>query len=271
MLSITTDYFKSSGNPAPYLRRIAEAGFSHVHWCHHWRSDFLYSDAEIDQIGKWLQGYGLQLNDLHGSEGVEKSWVSAQEYRRLAGVELVKNRIHMAARLGGDVVIMHIYAEPKQAAANNEFWTQLQKSLAELEPYAKSRGVRIAVENLIIDNFDTIEKIFAQYDPDYIGLCYDSGHANIGTDRMDRLEPLKERLIALHLHDNDGTSDDHTIPFSGTVDWPRLARIIAGSAYAKGVSLETTIHNTGIEDEPIFLEKALEAGTTLAGMIEDYR
>jgi sugar phosphate isomerase/epimerase len=140
MLSITTDYFNDSGNPAPYLRRIAEAGFSHIHWCHHWRSDFLYSDAEIDQISKWLQEFGLQLNDLHGSEGMEKSWVSAQEYRRLAGVELVKNRIYMAAKLGGDVVIMH----------------------------------------------------------------------------------------------------------------------------------ETTIHNTGIEDEPVFLEKAFEAGTTLAGMIEDY-
>ena len=271
MYSVTTDYVKSTGSPAPYLRRIAEAGFSHVHWCHQWNTDFLYSDSEIEQIGKWLQEYELQLTDLHGSEGMEKCWFSPQEYRRLAGIELVKNRIKMAARLDSDVIVMHVDAEPRQVAANERFWAQLQKSLDELEPYASAHGVRIAIECLIIDNFDTIEKIVARYGPDYIGLCYDSGHANIGGDRMDRLEPLKDRLLAVHLHDNDGASDQHNLPFDGTIDWSRLARLIAESSYAKCVNLEVKIHNTGIEEESIFLQKAFETGTTLTSMIEKYR
>ncbi len=73
MHSITTDYVKSTGSPAPYLRRIAKAGFSYVHWRHQWNTDFLYANSEIDQIGKWFKEYGLQLNDLHASEGKEKS------------------------------------------------------------------------------------------------------------------------------------------------------------------------------------------------------
>ena len=79
MLSITTDYFTDHGDPSPYLRRIADAGFTHIHWCHHWRSDFLYADAEIDQIGYWLKEYGLVLHDVHGSEGIEKFWYALQE------------------------------------------------------------------------------------------------------------------------------------------------------------------------------------------------
>ena len=43
MLSITTDYAKDVGDPSPYLRSIAEAGFSHLHWCHQWNTDFLYA------------------------------------------------------------------------------------------------------------------------------------------------------------------------------------------------------------------------------------
>ena len=64
-LSLTTDYATDTGNPEPYLKRIAEAGFSHVHWCHHWNTDFLYSPYEIAQIAEWLDDFGLRLLDLH--------------------------------------------------------------------------------------------------------------------------------------------------------------------------------------------------------------
>jgi sugar phosphate isomerase/epimerase len=267
MLSITTDYKQDTGDPSPYLRRIAEAGFSHIHWCHHWNNDFIYAPSEIEQIGRWLKDYGLQLNDLHGSEGREKGWLSPLEYRRQAGVELVKNRIEMTARLGGDVVIMHVPAEPRQTEPNQRFWDQLQRTFDELEPFARSHGVRLAIENLIVDNFATIERIFARYSPDFVGLCYDSGHANIGEDRMDRLGPLRDRLLALHLHDNHGTADQHKLPFSGTIDWSKLAGLIAGSAYRKCLSLEVVIHNMGLDEEAVFLAQALASGNRLAQLI----
>ncbi len=88
---------------------------------------------------------------------------------------------------------------------------------------------------------------------------------------MARLEPHKDRLISLHLHDNDGSGDQHGLPFTGTVDWSELTRIIAESTYAKRVSLETAIHNTGIEDEPEFLGKAFKTATKLARMIDEHR
>lgn len=271
MLSITTDYIQDNGSPEPYLRRIAEAGFSHIHWCHHWNSDFVYSNHEIRQIARWLQAYSLQLNDVHASAGVEKAWLSVREYERLAGIELVKNRISMAARLAGDVIIIHVPAEPEPPEEKPIFWRRLQQSLDALEPFAKAHGVRLALENLSNNNFDTIDKLFARYGPDYLGLCYDSGHANIGGNFMDRLEPLKERLIALHLHDNDGRKDQHRLPFSGTIDWARLARLIAESAYTKCVNLEVSIRHTGLEDEQVFLEKAYAAGSTLTGMIDEHK
>ena len=91
MLSLTTDYATvDRGNPSPYLRRIADAGFTHIHWCHHWNTDFVYSRPEIEQIGRWLDEYGLKLLDLHASVGPEKNWYSTNEWERQAGVELVQ-------------------------------------------------------------------------------------------------------------------------------------------------------------------------------------
>ena len=95
MLSMTTDYVTSTGPAEAYLRAIAEAGFSHVHWCHEWDTDTVYSDREIADVGRWLGEYGLKLNDLHGSAGRRKCWGSLLAYERLVGVDLVKNRIDM--------------------------------------------------------------------------------------------------------------------------------------------------------------------------------
>lgn len=260
MLSMTSDYAKDTGDPSPYLRRIAEAGFSHIHWCHHWNTDFIYSRWEIEQIEKWLGDYGLRLLDLHGSAGNEKDWASAEEYQRLAGVELVRNRIEMTAFLSADVVIMHVPHDPEAAP--------VRRSLDQLEPFARERKVRIAIEN---GSFEAIAKLLSEYDPHYLGLCYDSGHGNKDGAGLDHLESLKDRLISVHLHDNDGSGDQHKPLFTGTVDWPRLARIVAQSAYTKCVSMELSIRNSGFDDETAFLKKAFEDGTAFAHMIAQHK
>ena len=82
-LSIATDYKESTGDPSPYLKQIAEAGFSHIHWCHQWNTDFLYSASEINAIAQDLSDFGLILIDHHGSAGSEKQLVSTVENKRL--------------------------------------------------------------------------------------------------------------------------------------------------------------------------------------------
>lgn len=270
MLSITTDYVKDTGCPEPYLGRIAAAGFSHIHWCHHWHTDFIYSEPEIDQIANWLSEFGLQVNDLHGTKGVEKAWVSPREYERLAGVELVKNRVHMAHRLGTDVVIIHVHREPDAPAERAIFWSQLSKSLDDVQAFATERGVKLAFENLG-DNFATIQRILDEYSSDYAGVCYDSGHGHYTAGGLDFLECIKNRLISIHLHDNHGDRDEHNLPFSGTIDWVKLTALLAESAYAKPINLEVATRNSGIKDESEFLQKAFECGTILDRMVKDAR
>lgn len=263
-LSMTTDYRADTGCPEPYLQRIAAAGFSHVHWCHHWNTDFLYGRAEIEQIAEWLEELGLALLDLHASAGKEKAWGSAREYERQAGVELVANRIAMCAKLGADVVIMHLPEGPFES-----FWPRLQRSLDDLRPIAHKHNVRIALENgSSHESFDDIERVLEAYEPEFVGLCYDSGHGNRLAEGLDRLEALADRLISVHLHDNDGSADQHRLPFTGTVAWERLAGIIARSAYRKCMSLEVSMRNEPYQNEQAFLGVAFGAAKRLAQMVQ---
>lgn len=275
MLAINTDYINSHGDAEPRLRQIAEAGFSQIHWCHHFGSDYLYTDDEIDQVARWLRSYELTVNDLHASAGEHNHYYAEDEAIRLAGLELVKNRIDMANRLGTDVIVLHLPRQPEEDNKNVAFWEAVHRSMDELIPYARDRGVRIAFENLA-SNHATLEKILAAYDPSDVGICYDPGHGNIVGDGLDFAEAVKDRLIAFHLNDNDSTADQHRLIFSGTVDWDRLAQIIAASVYDKEymtieLSMPQEPGNIYAGDEAGFLAQAMASGLKFHKMVADAR
>ncbi len=258
-ISLTSDFAGSTGEPADSLRALAEAGFSNVMWCHHWCDDFLYGHDELAYLKKLFRDYGLALSDIHGSQGVEKCWHSPVEYRRRAGVELVANRVEMLRELGGDgTIMMHapcfsIDADDAARANVQAHYEALLRSIDELMPLLEEAGTAISVENMWLDNWDLVEDLLSRYPAERLGICYDSGHANAARNkRMDSLDRNKGRLIALHLDDNDGSGDQHQPPFYGTVDWDRLAIIIAASSYKRPLSFELSIMNTphAVKDLP---------------------
>lgn len=262
-LAVNTDYQKGTGCPEEYLRGVAAAGFTHLHWCHQWCTDFLYGEAETEQIKAWLRDFGLGLLDIHGPAGPEKNWFSLVEYERRAGVELVANRLDMHATLGGTgVVMMHAPAitaktTPAEAGVVRAKVAALRKSLQELLPVIRRTGVPIALENTSEDRFEVIEEIFDVFPPEMVGLCYDSGHGHLGEDRgLDFLAAHGDRLLALHLHDNDGVSDQHQPPYMGTLDWSRLATVLAGSAYCRELSFEIAMRCTPFTETGPFLADA---------------
>ena len=272
MPSMKTNYVDWVGCPERWVRSISEAGFRHVDWHHHWNDDFLYSLPEIRQIQAWLRECSLEVNSIHGSSGQEKCWSSATEYERLAGVELVRNRIELAAELSCQVVVMHLFGAPDEIE-----WTgrprrsvdAVCESLDDLESCATSHGVTIAVEN---GYFEFLDPVLSHCSPEYVGLCYDVGHGNFNQAAgLIGLDQHKDRLAAVHAHDNDATDDVHNLPFTGTVDWERLTRLVAASPFSGSVTVETIMATTGIEDEQQFLTKALEVGTILDDMICRYR
>ncbi len=265
LLSMCSDYARDKGCAEQDLRIISEAGFDGIQWIHQWSTDFIYTAPEIRQIAKWLKKFNLRLFDLHGTIGAEKKWYSEIGYEREAGVEIVKNRIDMTLELGGNVVVMHV---PRLIQENYSKWKQLRRSLDELEKYCTGKNARIAIENLFFDEFNGISELMGEYSPDYLGICYDSGHGNMGGRGLEHLAKFADRLISLHLHDNNGFDDQHKPLFSGTVDWEKLSSIIAKSSYDGPLTLETGIRNSGISSEILFMRQSFSNAKELAGMID---
>ena len=108
------------------LREIAEAGFTHIHWCFDWDGDYLYARSEMEQIRSWMDELGLKEKGLHASKGsrrfVEryaeaphgrKDYLSELEPNRIAGVEQIKNRVELVHVLGGKEIVLHMYLPTK--------------------------------------------------------------------------------------------------------------------------------------------------------------
>ena len=236
-IALNTDYYSGTGSPEMPLRYLAEAGFTHVHWCHQWCTDFLYGKAEIDAIGRLLRGLGLTLLDIHGSAGVEKCWFSTVEYQRRAGVELVANRVGMFTALGGTgAVMMHVpcFQCGQDEAARQRALLQfdaLRRSLDELMPELERAQVPLALENMWGDDWKLLNALLDAYPPELIGITYDSGHGNSDCLRqLELLDAARERLTALHLHDNDGAADLHQITGDGSLGFPGLMDEIEAAA-----------------------------------------
>lgn len=254
-IALNTDYLGGTGHPEKYLRMMAEAGFTHVHWCHQWNTDFLYSTHEIAEYKKIFKRNGLTLLDIHGSSGQEKCWFSTDEYSRKAGVELVINRMEMLVEMEGEgVLMMHppYYGEQYDEEArklNRARFDAQMRSLDELIPAMEHYNVKIALENLPADTFELLPLYLKEFPKEWIGVTFDSGHANmLSRNGLSLIKNLGDRIEALHLHDNDTTGDDlHQPPFYGNIDWTELVRFIKESSYGasgRPLSFELSMRNT---------------------------
>ncbi len=274
-LSINTDIVQASSPPFALLKKIAEKGYKFIEWNQHWNTDYFYDKSEIEEIKNRIKEYNIALNSLHASIGVEKQWFSENDYQRKEGVELVKNRIEMTAELGGDVIILHPFKTLDPELYNIHFKQGL-RSLKDLKDVCKNTGIKIALENLtLLETFTTIEKYFDNLENDFLGFCWDTGHSNnIVTEALDYVEKFAgERLIALHLNDNEGDGRDlHEIPFYGTVDWEKTAKIIAESNYSteKPLTLEIKEYKEEMSLD-ILLETAREKGLLFNEIVNKYR
>lgn len=274
------------------IRRIAEAGYTHAHWCLEWDGDYLYSHSEMVQAREMMDKYGLKTKALHASKGsgeagrahmdrhARKDYTSTIEYNRRAGVELIKNRVEFAHVLGTTEIVLHLclpYEEFIEHPESREvFYGQVYKSLDELQPYCLERNVRICFEDLygpsLEMQIDQYERLFTRYPAEYVGLCLDTGHTNLiwGKDAVEKfVDRYKDRLYAIHAHDNFGwecrenRGDAHKLPGEGNIDWESLMKALRKSAYRGPWVLE--VNKPAGEDTDAYLKRAYEAGQKYMG------
>jgi len=130
---------------------------------------------------------------------------------------------------------------------------------------AEQRGVNVAVENM--RGAQAIARgtwVLEQIGSPRLGFCYDSGHHHARhVPEADLFAQFGHRLTALHLHDNDGTDDQHLLPFDGTTDWSAQMRRIAATGYRGPTALEVEPEGYAGMPPEEFLARAYERAKRL--------
>lgn len=297
------------------IRNIAKAGFTHIQWIHDWEGEYMYSPSEILQVRNLLRECGLNAHTIHASEGgrrskkmgnevifnnryrlkeIRKDYTSENEYLRLAGVDLLKNRIDLCAGIGASAMVLHMQLPYKMfeedPQAKEIYYRQVCKSFDEIQEYAKAAGVKIALENLICTpahhQEEEFDRMFARYDKSFMGFCYDSGHATLQCrdNYYYFLEKYLDRLYATHLQDTDSIPeeladddgevlkhDSHRVPFSGVVDWDTVARYVAKAPIDLPADFEVGISGATPEEEMELLIDCRKKAEKFDAMVRAYR
>jgi sugar phosphate isomerase/epimerase len=216
-----------------HLLEIAAHGFECVE-VYSTRTHFDYHNpAAVADLQQWLAEAGLQLRSIHaptaeaftgGRWSGSLSLASGDPDARARAVSETAKALHIARRIPAAVLVAHLglpRAQPRDAATGpNDSRAGARRSIEELVQVAEPLGVQIAVE-VIPNELSRAGSIvhFVEQDLEGIGICLDFGHAHLDGDVVDAVETVSEHLIATHVHDNRGRTDDHLLPFDGTIDW----------------------------------------------------
>ena len=159
---------------------------------------------------KQIKKYGLSPSSLHmryESEDLPDFWKEGKKGELLKKILIqdVKN----AYKYGFSCVVVHLVGEYSEIGK-----TRLLKVL----DICQKLNIPLAIENigykkLLIDVFDNISHPMLK-------ACFDVGHQNFVDKDFDMTQFCDEKIIALHLHNNNGLQDQHSL--AGNIDWEEL-------------------------------------------------
>jgi sugar phosphate isomerase/epimerase len=238
------------------LLAVAQHGFGTIE-LFATRTHFDYhSSAAVGDLQEWLADAGLELHGIHapitdsfigGRPGVSLSLASVNPDRRAAAVAEAEQALFVARRIPVRVLVLHLGVPRTQSAPGENTRDSARRSVEELQKLAAPLGVRIAVEvipNELSRAGSLVHFVEEDLDVPDVGICLDFGHAHMDGDVVESIETVSGHVITTHVHDNRGRSDDHLVPFDGTIDWPGAMTAVQKIGYDQTLLLEIAAHGT---------------------------
>jgi sugar phosphate isomerase/epimerase len=275
---VSTHLYHGQRLSRDHLLEIAAHGFEAVE-VFATRTHFDYhSPAAIGDLQQWLAEAGLELHGIHaptaesfigGRWGPALSLASFDAAARARAVAEAEAALYVARRMPFKVLVAHLglprTQQPSPADNNRD---AARRSVEALQRAAAPLGVRVAVEvipNELSRAGSLVHFVEEDLEESDAGICLDFGHANMDGDLVDAIEIVSGHLIATHVHDNRGKTDDHLVPFDGTIDWPSALTAVQKVGYDGTLLLELAAHGSPKET----LTRAKKARQKMEGLMAD--
>ena len=199
---------------------------------------------------------GLEVYSYHAPFGLHLDFTSTDDLLREASVEEILFSMEAAATLGARYFTLHPGPDSDHDAARTEIERRRENAVASLNRVAargRERGLELLLENMLPHQlFGRISDLLwfrEMIAGDNIGLCFDTGHANLAGDVYTTAHRMAEHVRIIHAHDNLH-ADDHLPPGRGRIDWRRLVEILVASGFDGMITLELSGEHNGA---PAFL------------------
>lgn len=216
---------KMNSDPTEIFKAIKIAGFDAV-------LVSLNGSFPNDKQAEIIRKVGLEINNCHAPwNNINHLWLDTEKGEGV--YEMLKDNLTECGKLGIPRAVWHVssgnnYPPISQIGMNR---------VARLVEVADKANVNICLENQRFFHF--IDYIYAHIDSPRLKFCYDSGHEACFSQTKLALPKYRDRLAALHLHDNSGKydADEHLMPGKGGgVDWDYVRKYLAD--YEGVISLE---------------------------------
>ena len=221
-----------------------------------------YYKEELDAIRE----AGLTISQAHAPfPYYDREFVKPEASDYMIGV--YKKIILFLDRVGCKNLIVHgANLDKKDTKSIAEINALNKKLYTSLIPELQQTNVIVCLENLFTkgiteghcsnpyDAAREIDELNALAGKECFGLCVDTGHLNITSGDFRRYFPIVgKRVKALHIHDNDGITDLHKAPYSGTINWKHFYTALKEIGYEGDLSFETFN-----QTDPSVIERDLE-------------
>ena len=256
LLSTQTDNLFRRFTPDEAIRILADAGFDAIDY-----SMFAMTDDNCPlntcdpekygtELRKKAEAAGLIFNQAHAPF---PCWSAGNDaYNEKMPARIVQS-IRIAGTLGAKAIVVHPIAYTERGEAQKEFNFKFYRTL---ESTAREYGIKIAVENMwgydrrrdyIVENVcSTSDELSAYFDelaaPDVYTVCLDLGHCGLVGEEADHAIRVlgKDRLGALHVHDNDYRHDSHTLPYDCgmKMNWDNITKALGEIDYQGDFTFE---------------------------------
>ena len=126
-------------------------------------------------------------------------------------------------------------------------WKQNVQSIQELYAEAEQLGVNIAIENLpakywfIMNSPEDFHKFYKETSLP-IGIVLDIGHAHLENQIQPFFNQLADKIVHIHVSDNNGVNDDHLGVGYGTIDYDWFADTLKQIGYNQRIVVESCDH-----------------------------
>lgn len=233
----TTTHIILDDMPLPdVLRRMADTGFEGGELALIHLRQFIDSgapEAAAEVMRETTAELGLKIPQVHLSVA---AMGSLDDDEREADFARMEREIEISALAGIQIGVLHPVGGLPTTL--DEYHRVEQVRIASFQracEIAAEHDFTIAIENTYDPHADEtsavgrrrfgaiipeLHEVIDAVDADNFGICLDTGHTNLfGLPLGEAFRQCGDRLIATHVHDNDGHADQHTDPTRGTIDW----------------------------------------------------